>query len=289
MDRKELIKVAFRPKNIACHIYCVTLNDPLTLKQDPMKCNNFLLWTSLAVFLSLPGAAQNIVLSDSLAANADPQKVKLGGKGFGKMWKMKFGDFAVISSKAGWTTTTTKSNFWNTKTESRTTQKFSFIFADKKDTAIVNAARNVEVQTLNEIQILPHLYWGSNEMVFESNNYSAFINLNRDTSDIWAILMNYQMGNGPRNQAMLTNSKRKIDIFQVSSNKNGEDKRSLPALGYEFIEEGKPLAALQYYGGGLMGLNKNIVWLHRDLDDKMKLVLAAAATAILQVSVEPPE
>jgi hypothetical protein len=244
----------------------------------------------LLVFFSQQAFAQkDIQVSDSLSANSEKYKVNLGSKGFGKMWKIKFGDYVVVSSKAGWTTTTTKSNFWNTKTESTSAQKFSFVFADKQDTAFVNGARNIEVQTLNEIQILPHLYLGSNDLVFESNNYSAFININRDTSVIWALLMNYQVGNGPRNQAMLTNGTRKIDIQQVSSNKNGEDKRSMPALGYEFTEEGKPLAAVQYFGGGMLGYNKNIVWLHRDLGDNMKLILAAAATAILQVSVEPPE
>jgi hypothetical protein len=101
--------------------------------------------------------------------------------------------------------------------------------------------------------------------------------------------MNYQIGNGPRDQAMLTNATRKIDILPVTSNKNGEDKRSMPALGYEFVESGKSLAAVQYYGGGMLGMNKNIVWLQKDLDETMKLVMAAAATAILQVSVETPE
>jgi hypothetical protein len=254
-----------------------------------MKWNNVLLMTSFTWLLSLSASTQNIILSDSLAGNAEKLNVKLGGKGFGKMWKIKFGDYTVVSSKAGWTATTTKTNFWNTKTENKTTQKFSFILADKKDTAFINAARNIEVQTLNDIQVLPHLYLGNNEIVFESNNYSAFINIHSDTTNTWALLMNYQIGNGPRDQAMLTNATRKIDIVPVTSNKNGEDKRSMPALGYDFVENGRSLGAVQYYGGGMLGMNKNIVWLSQGLDDTMKLVIAAAATAILQVSVEAPE
>ena len=186
-------------------------------------------------------------------------------------------------------TTTTKSNFWDTKTESKTTQKFSFVFSDKKDTAYVNAAQNIEVKWLNENQILPHLSWGNNQIVFESTNYAAYININSDTSDIWAVLMNYKIGNGPGNQSVLTNGTRKIDILKATSNKNGEDKRSIPASGFEFSEEGKPLAALQYYGGGMLGNNKNIVWLHRGMDERMKLIMSAAATAILQVFMDRVE
>ena len=84
-------------------------------------------------------------------------------------------------------------------------------------------------------------------------------------------------------RSFLTNGERKIFLSPASSNKNGGDKRSLPALGYESIEKGQSLSAVQYYGGGLLGLNKNIVWLSKSSDEKMKLILAAASTAILQI------
>jgi hypothetical protein len=89
-------------------------------------------------------------------------------------------------------------------------------------------------------------------------------------------------------EAFLTDGSRKIFIFPVSSNKNGGDKRSQPALGYEFTENGQSLCALQYYGGGMLGMNKNVVWIRKDGDEKMKLILAAAATAILQIKVTAP-
>ena len=64
--------------------------------------------------------AQNIVVDENLAANSEPLKVKMGAQGFGKIAKWKFGEYAVVASKAGWTKTTTKSNLFNTKTESKT-------------------------------------------------------------------------------------------------------------------------------------------------------------------------
>jgi len=60
----------------------------------------------------------------------------------------------------------------------------------------------------------------------------------------------------------------------------------LSALGYELIENDHVLLALQYYSGGVLGMNKNIVWIDNTLDPGMKLVLAAAATAIMQLKVE---
>ena len=81
---------------------------------------------------------------------------------------------------------------------------------------------------------------------------------------------------------MLTNGARKIFLVPVTSNKNGDDKRKIPAYGYELIENELALGAVQFYGGGIAGLNKNIIWIHRGLETKMKLMLAAAMTAVLQ-------
>ncbi len=85
--------------------------------------------------------------------------------------------------------------------------------------------------------------------------------------------------------AFLTNGERKIFVIPVTSNKNGGDSRSFPAQGYEFVENGQSLGAVQYYGGGALGMNKNIVWIGNSLNEKMKLVLAAAAAALLQIKV----
>ena len=85
---------------------------------------------------------------------------------------------------------------------------------------------------------------------------------------------------------MLTNGTRKFLIFSASSNTNGIDKRNFPARGYELRENDKAALALQYYGGGAMGFNKNMVWIDKTLDAKMKLILAAFATAIMQLKMD---
>src|SRR5689334_3584142 len=89
-------------------------------------------------------AQKNIVLTEDLAKNSEEWKVKMGTQMPGKVFKIHFSDYGVVSSKMGWTTTTTRGNLFNTETESKTKQKFSFRFTGKStDTANVNAAVNI--------------------------------------------------------------------------------------------------------------------------------------------------
>lgn len=231
-------------------------------------------------------AQKDIVLSDSFTANADKLPVKMGSQGPGKMWKLRFGEYTTITSKAGWTTTSTKGNLFNTKTESISKQKFSFVLGDKTNEANVNAARNVSTDMWHGLDLFPNILGSTDVTLKDSSNFTAFITINGDTTAIWALLVSMVSGagTGSNYQAILSDGQRKITIYPASSNKNGEDKRSLPALGYEFVENGTTIAALQYFGGGMFGTNKNIVWLSKALDEKFRLLLAAASAAILQAN-----
>src|SRR5580765_4307472 len=98
--------------------------------------------------LPAPAAAKNIILSDSLLANADKWSVKQGAQWMGKIHKFSFGDYSVVASKQGWTSTSTDTNFWKTKMASRTTNKFSFVLSNKTaDSAFVSAAHEVSSQS----------------------------------------------------------------------------------------------------------------------------------------------
>ena len=238
-------------------------------------------------------AQKDIIINDSLAANSEKLKVKMGSQGLGKIWKFQFGNYAVISSKAGWATTSSKGNFFDTKTESKSTKKFSFLMTNKiNDTARVNAANNIArkytTSWLREFALFSDVSFENDKLLQETISFSAFITVNADTSKIWALLMDTISGSNVqgRHDAVLTNGETKIFITPASSNKNGGDTRSFPALGYEFIENGQSLGAIQYFGGGAMGYNKNIVWIDNGLDEKLKLILAAASTAILQTKTD---
>ena len=250
---------------------------------------NLLKCFAIAVLLSLPGfvtAQKNIVISDSLAANSDKLNVKLGSQGPGKIWKMHFGDYAVVSSKMGWQANSVKGDLFNSHIENKSTVKFSFLFSNKTtDSAWVSAANNIIAKALQEIELFPHFSWGSNELLSETKNFSAFITINRDTSETWVLLMREARGRDidAKSEAFLTNGQRKIIISPVVSDKKGGNTFFPPASGFEFFENGLSLCALQYFSG--MPTNNNIVWISRNPDSRTKLVLASAMTAILQLKI----
>jgi hypothetical protein len=54
-------------------------------------------------------------------------------------------------------------------------------------------------------------------------------------------------------------------------------------MGYEFVENGRSLCAVEYFSSGLAGSAKNTVWMDRNADTRLQLVLAAAMTAVLEL------
>jgi hypothetical protein len=236
-------------------------------------------------------AEKTIVIDETLSANADRMNVKMGLQ-VGEVWKFRFGDYAVVSPKLTVTTGTSKTNFLGTRTETKSKRKFLYLLkGPTPDTARVNAAQNIDVKTSQSIEILPHISLGSDEVLQATDNFVASITINEDGADTWTLIMNVVRrtgGEGEKPKSFLTNGVRKILLIPVTSNKDG-DVRGTPALGYELSENGQALGAVQYYGGGLFGWTKNIIYIDRNLEPKMKLLLAAAMTAVLQVKVRTPK
>lgn len=235
--------------------------------------------------------SKELIISKELAENSEMLKVKMGTQWMGKIWKFKFGDYSVVDSKLGWRKVKTKSNLLNTKSEVNSDQKFSFVLTNKtNDSALVNAVDNISVEQLQSFEIFPNFYLGSDELLKDSRKFSAFISTTNN-EEIWVLVMKNTQGSevAYENEAFLTNGERLIAIIPVSSIKDTKKRSELsmiqnpPAMGFEFIENDQSLCAMQYYGGGVFGLNKNIIWLKSDLDSRMKLIYAAAMTAILQV------
>lgn len=230
-------------------------------------------------------AQKTLLINDSLAANSVKLNVKMGSQWFGKIWKFSFGDYSVVSSKLGWTKTTERGNFLNTKTETKSANKFSFVLTNKAgDSSNVNAARDLDYTTLNGIQILPNVYIGDFDM-HVNENFSAAITINNDTSDTWTLFLNSAVG--PKAPGVYTgelvNGTKKIFVIPLTSDKPGENPSMLPAAGYEFMEDNIAIAAMQFYAGGVFGGNHNKVWLLKNDDPKRKMLLASAITAILQI------
>lgn len=241
-------------------------------------------------FLLSPGLGmgQNIAIDDSLGAHADMYKVKLGSGGFGKVVKISFGDYAVTASKSGAIKTKSKANLLATKKESKTTQDFSFVLSHKSGIAAsVNASTCTLDKWQESFQLFPNFYIGDDKTILDSSNFTSYILLHQDTSQKWSLFMILSVSSDTAyvSLAILTNGMREIYIMPVTSNRYGNDHRALPAEGYEFVEGDQAIGALQYFGGGMWGMNKYIVWIHHELDPEMKLLLAAAMTAVMEAKI----
>lgn len=226
---------------------------------------------------------KNIVIDEQLSANSEPMKVKIGAQIMGKMAKYKFGNFEVVEGKTGWTNSGYNSNFFATKVEKSSSQNFWFSLADEtQNTITVHAALNVKIKTKESFEVFSGFYVGEDQELLNSHNFSATLYYNSDTTKQWLLYMLKESGSESEQTgtAFLTDGIRKIIILSATSPKNN-GALLFPPRGYEFVEGGQTLSAVQCFGGGSMGLNKVFVWLHNDLDEATKLLLAGAATAIL--------
>lgn len=245
-----------------------------------------ILLTALAL-ITIPALAQkqkNIVIDPGLEANSTALKIKMGGQALNKIPKYEFGDYAVVEGKVGAVKSSGSSNLFDTQQQEKGKTQFSFVMTDRAENrATVNAHINQEHRSSKEQKLIAFFYIGENEVLLDKHNFSATIFLNNDTSNLWLLFMNYETGSQSNNTgtAFLTNGQRKILIVSASSNSNLKNARKIPALGYQFIENKQALSAIQYYGGGLLGLNKGLVWIDHQLDEQLKLVLSSAMTALL--------
>lgn len=254
----------------------------------------FGLLLSGAPFITYYSCAQEIKISDSLASKADKLTVKRGFFPSKENIKCHFGDFSVSPTYNGWTikaALSAREIRFNTLINDSSCQKLSFMVTDNKtgNSALVNAANNFNAAIMDEIEYLPDFPIKNDVLWAAPVDFAAFITVPGDTSETWTLLLLGIKGLRADGgfDAVLTQGTRKIYFRPTAS-----DNKQLPSLGYEFFEGTHSLGALQYFGGvmgylhytgGFMNryMDKYIFWLCRTQDEKMKLVLAAAMTAVL--------
>jgi hypothetical protein len=225
-----------------------------------------------------------ILISDSLAANADTLKVNKGAQWLNRIAKWRIGDYVVASSKYGGESGSMKGNLIKSKSESRSIENFSFVLTDKTaDSATVNAAHNTIVNERHSTPLGNGIHLGSDEVAQESDSFTAIIVINKDTIESWTLFIGGTRGGDTEGtyEAYLSSGERKILLSAVTSNKDGGSSILGGAFGYEFIENGRSLGAVQYRGGAF-GVTY-MVWMHKGLDARMKILLASAMTAVLQL------
>jgi hypothetical protein len=211
-------------------------------------------------------------LDDELKANSTPMEAKL--KGISILPRYEFGPYKVVSGKTDWGTGKSTTNKFSSETYTEYKGKSSFVFTvNAKDTILVNTMTNanyskseregffVSVTTLN----------GS------LDNYTVLISPYNDTT-FWKMILvstTEAKAGGDNAEGLLTNGVTNIQIRGIKQWEDGKNTPFMMIIGYGFFIDNNEIAAVQ------SKTNKMFVWLHQNLDEQMKSVLAAASASLM--------
>ena len=237
------------------------------------KIPSLIICMSLMMFYSLTTSGQKIMkLDNELKANSKPMEANR--KGLSSVGKYQFGPYKIVSGKAGWTTTKSKSKFFSFETKSESQKKSSFVFVgNDKDSVLVNTSTNTKT---SETEL------GDWSMLNQSNNnYIALLSFTNDTT-VWRMIVVTRSGEEVEGnyqaEGILTNGITEIQIREVKQWEDGKTAAFNLIMGYEFFLDNNSIAAVQ---ASLDTFQKKFVWLHQNLDERMKLVLAAASASLM--------
>jgi hypothetical protein len=248
-------------------------------------------WVIVAGVLLGPLAAfaqQGIAIDEDLRASAEALPVTMDRQKLFKVGDFRFGDYAIVSSKMGVSHEDDTSVFTNVLTHSDAAERFSFVMKGAgPETATVKAKFSTESGPLKRYEVLPGVSVGAGELSGSIDRLDGEVVVDGGTQAAWRLHLRVKRDvAGVREKAgdsSLSNGVRTVDIVDVASLAVDDAPQGIPARGYQFVEGGKALAALQFYGGGHPTSHKGmVVYLRSDLDAETKLTLAAAMTAILQ-------
>ena len=223
-------------------------------------------------------------LDDDLKINSKPLEAKR--KGISTVGKYEFGSYKIVSGKAGWIVGTESG--WSIgriigseslvfgMSKSKSKQKSSFVFVGKEtDTVLVNTSTNTELTEIGTE------FFSVSRLNQSDENYIAIFIPFADTTE-W--LMSINTLNGSNNagignaQGKLTNGVINIDIREVKQWADGKSPAFGVICGYEFYLDNHSIAAVQ---SSVDTFQKKFVWLHENLDEKMKTLLAAASASLM--------
>ncbi|MFZ2906075.1 MAG: hypothetical protein WAZ98_07735 [Cyclobacteriaceae bacterium] len=254
---------------------------------------------TLALFVMLLSAervsGQKRVMELDAGLKANSTAIEAKARGAGSISKYKFGDYAIVSGKEGWGTTKTKSRFFSAVSEAQSKRKLSFVFVGHgQDTVLVDAAIDTNLKEINVGDFPIHfekggeVFFGRNwsELRESTENYLAVFSVEADTTK-WRMVsltrMGYEVEGGYQFAGFVTNGVTQIEIKQVKE--WGDGKKSAfnimmgnLIVGYEFVIDEQTLGAVQV---SMDSFQKKLVWLRNDMDERLKLVLAAASAAMM--------
>lgn len=225
---------------------------------------------------------QKLQIDADLAANSQPLEVKR--KGASAIGKYQFGAYKIVSGKAGLTTSKSKQKLFSAESEAHSKRAFSFVFVrNDSDSVLVNAIVTSKRHDVNLDYFSLRFNW-DDQKVSETNDY-FMVNITRPGDSIeWKMttastskmktMGDIQYYETTTFKGGVTNGLSDIEIKDVPI--VYKSVFQAPVYGYQFFQGDKAIGAVQ-----LGANNRLFVWLHKDLDAKAQLSLAAAMASMM--------
>jgi hypothetical protein len=247
--------------------------------------------TILCSLSFLANAQKLMMLPDGLKAASDQYGVVVKG-GVGMM-KYQFGPYRTARASNSWTTfqrkyeTGFRSRFFFRGVEEHFNEKGSFVMVlSAKDTAIVNFGISTQLQYRN-FASRGASDADQSEYRGGSATYLAIIVQNSDTTNWILATTIIETANGgwflqSDFQGKLTTNGREINLIPVKLYHDGKKENTGGDLLGVIFQEGETyLGAVQFKGLPLKQHKQNFVWLAQGTDERLRNILAVAATAIM--------
>lgn len=256
-----------------------------------MKVKIFLL---LITVIALKGSAQKIMmLNEGLKTNSEQFSVKMRG---GSLIKYDFCAYKTISAKAGLTSTKSKSKLFSSVEKSESKQKSSIVITGKEsDTATINISLNIQSEEVRQMVLSfskDRVAWEREEdpsKIKQARNLVALITTNRDTvtwNFIYVSMESTESKNQDESVAFVTDGNKRFDIKKVTVWDNGKSPTLYSVVGFEFYADGIAVAGVQ---NPMDTFQKKFVWLKKDLDEYMKLILASTSSVLFSFTNQLPD
>jgi hypothetical protein len=244
-------------------------------------------------FLQQITAQKMMLLNDNLKANSEPLPVKTRG---GSMLKFDFGIYKTVSAKAGLTKTSSNSKLFSSVEKSESKQKSSVVITgNEQDTATINISLNLQSEEVRQMVISfskDRVAWEREEdpsKIKQTRNLVALITTNRDTTTwnfIYVAMVSTESAAENKSISFVTDGNKRFDIKKVTVWDNGKSPTLYSVVGFEYSLDGEVVAAAQ---NPMDTFQKKFVWLKNDMDEYIKLILAAATTVLLNYTNQLPD
>tara|TARA_R110000737_G_scaffold350196_3_gene388499 strand:- start:2758 stop:3456 length:699 start_codon:yes stop_codon:yes gene_type:complete len=213
------------------------------------------------VSLSVVNAQMIMQIDPSLSAKATPQQVKY--KGMKAVPYYYFDEYKIVSSKAGWLTTNSRSNVQGTISSSSQQLAFTMI-NNAGDTAVVNMSKDGLAQS-SQNSWFPNI-----TMSQGSRNITALITSSADTLT-WGLAAS--VANGVFTGAIKTDTE-EYKLVPIKRMDNGRVAPFTLWVGFAIYKGDVEIGAVQ-------ATPKRNVWISSDLPTDQKLKMAAACLAMI--------